>query len=397
MAPLVPDILSNEFNFVVAILVGIAFGFVLEQAGFSSTKKLVGLFYGYDFTVLKVFFTAGITAMIGVLLLIHWGQLDADLIYVNPTYLRSSLVGGVIMGAGFIIGGFCPGTSLCALAIGKIDAFWFVFGSFFGILVFTENFLFFKSFYEADNMGGVLMSSMLHISKELFAFLLTAVAVAAFFITQKIQDKINHHQQVYDRSLAIRYSLYAVLPFLVMAIVAFTPSHSESIMKKASADSKKIAPRQITSDKLAIELVNNYYKINLIDTRSAAEYKKYHLPLAVNIPVENMMNREWKKYFNQKYKTNFLYADDAQTAAKAYSIAQQIGGSDCQVLQATTKEFKQLILDSAKVTASTSKQEQQVSQFRADAAKVIFELEAKFKSQNCTMKKTTKKVKGGCS
>ena len=56
MGPLVPDIIGNELNLVVALLIGIAFGFILEQAGFSTSKKLVGLFYGYDFTVLRVFF-----------------------------------------------------------------------------------------------------------------------------------------------------------------------------------------------------------------------------------------------------------------------------------------------------------------------------------------------------
>ena len=112
MGPLVPFIISEEFSLVLALLIGIAFGFILEQAGFSSTKKLVGLFYGYDFTVLRVFFTAGITAMAGVLLLGHYGLLDLEIIYVNPTFVKSALLGGGIMGAGFIIGGFCPGTSV---------------------------------------------------------------------------------------------------------------------------------------------------------------------------------------------------------------------------------------------------------------------------------------------
>jgi hypothetical protein len=66
MGPLVPYVISVEFSLVIAFFIGIAFGFILEQAGFSSAKKLVGLFYGYDFTVLRVFFTAGITAMTGV-------------------------------------------------------------------------------------------------------------------------------------------------------------------------------------------------------------------------------------------------------------------------------------------------------------------------------------------
>ena len=138
MGPLVPEIFSNEFNLVIAFLVGIGFGFILEQAGFSSTRKMVGLFYGYDFTVLKVFFTAGVTALIGVLLLSHFGLLDLDLIYINHTFLWSALVGGIIMGAGFIIGGFCPGTSVCAAAVGKIDAMVFILGCLIGIFIFLE-------------------------------------------------------------------------------------------------------------------------------------------------------------------------------------------------------------------------------------------------------------------
>ena len=80
MGPLVPYIISEEFGLVIALAIGVAFGFVLEQGGFSSTKKLVGLFYGYDFTVLRVFFTAGITAMAGVLLLGHYGILDTNVV-----------------------------------------------------------------------------------------------------------------------------------------------------------------------------------------------------------------------------------------------------------------------------------------------------------------------------
>ena len=54
MGPFVPDIISDQLNLVVALILGIGFGFVLEQAGFSSSRRLAGLFYGYDFTVLQV-------------------------------------------------------------------------------------------------------------------------------------------------------------------------------------------------------------------------------------------------------------------------------------------------------------------------------------------------------
>ena len=52
--------LTQGINLLIAFLIGIGFGFALEQAGFSSSRKLAGMFYGYDATVLKVFFTAAI-------------------------------------------------------------------------------------------------------------------------------------------------------------------------------------------------------------------------------------------------------------------------------------------------------------------------------------------------
>src|SRR6056297_1483643 len=172
MGPLVPYIVSAEFSLVIAFFLGIGFGFILEQAGFSSTKKLVGLFYGYDFTVLRVFFTAGITAMAGVLLLGHYGLLDTSVIYVNPAFIKSALLGGVIMGAGFIIGGFCPGTSVCALAIGKLDALAFVFGSILGVWGFIESFPLLENIYYANNLGQIRISEYLGMSDTSFAFLL---------------------------------------------------------------------------------------------------------------------------------------------------------------------------------------------------------------------------------
>ena len=107
MGPLFPqEIISGHSNLFLAFIVGILFGFTLEQAGFSSSRKLAGVFYGYDTVVLKVFFTAAITAMLGLLYLSLFGWIDLSLVYVNPTYLWPTIAGGVIMGAGFIIGGY---------------------------------------------------------------------------------------------------------------------------------------------------------------------------------------------------------------------------------------------------------------------------------------------------
>ncbi|MBK8550905.1 MAG: YeeE/YedE family protein [Ignavibacteria bacterium] len=187
--PLVPDIIGNELNLIVALFIGIAFGFILEQAGFSTSKKLVGLFYGYDFTVLRVFFTAGITAMIGVIAFGHFGILDLNLIYVNPTFIWSAVIGGIIMGLGFVIGGFCPGTSVCAAAIGKIDAMIFIAGSFLGVFLFAEGYPLFEEFYKSGFWGYPHMFETLGMSQAAFAVLLTVAAVVTFIATSLIEKE----------------------------------------------------------------------------------------------------------------------------------------------------------------------------------------------------------------
>jgi len=57
-------------------------------------------------TVLKVMFTAIVTAMLLIFLASALLLLDFDRLYVNPTYLWPAIVGGLLLGMGFIIGGY---------------------------------------------------------------------------------------------------------------------------------------------------------------------------------------------------------------------------------------------------------------------------------------------------
>jgi hypothetical protein len=182
MGPLVVnEIISENTNLLLAFFIGIGFGFVLEQGGFSSSRKLAGVFYGYDTVVLKVFFTGAVTAAIGLLFFSLFGWIDLSLIYINETFLRSSIVGGMIMGAGFIMGGYCPGTSFCGAAIGKIDAMIFIVGLFIGVFVFAEGYPLWENFYKADFMGSPKISDFFGISEGLITFLVIVAAVLMFW------------------------------------------------------------------------------------------------------------------------------------------------------------------------------------------------------------------------
>jgi len=192
MGPLIPlGQIATGWDFVIALLIGIVFGFILEASGFSSSRNIVGVFYGYNFVVLRVFFTAVIVAMIGLQYFNYMGWVDLNLIYVLPTYINSMVIGAVIMGIGFVIGGFCPGTSYTAVAIGKIDAIVFTLGLFLGIFLFSEFFPLIESFYYSDGLGNITIGEMFGISNELVTFGFAIVALIAFYITWIIEKKVR--------------------------------------------------------------------------------------------------------------------------------------------------------------------------------------------------------------
>lgn len=398
MAPLVPDMISPEFDFVIAFIMGIGFGFMLEQAGFSSTKKLVGLFYGYDFTVLKVFFTAGITAMVGVLLFSHLGWLNLEMVYVNPMFVWSALIGGLIMGAGFIMGGFCPGTSLCALAVGRIDAFFFVIGSVGGILMFTEFFPALETLYTSYNMGSPTMNAMLGMSAEVFGLVLTAVAIATFVGVSWIQDKVKGESGEIEPSLKRNYVLAGVVPFVIILLIAFTPSKKERLWQTVDSrfTEKEYDFKTIDAEKLAFELMYNAPKYNLIDV-SQSDSILYSVPTSQTIKLRELDKPQYQHLIIQQYKTNIFLADNVETAIRAAILANEIGDKNPIFLTQTTTDFKTQLFDFKAPSKEANKAELDQYHFNMMASLQLRKMEERLKNLIEPPKKEVKKAKGGCS
>lgn len=192
MGPLIPQgIITGQWDFVIALLIGFAFGFILEASGFSSSRNIAGVFYGYNFVVLRVFFTALIVAMVGLLYFDYFGWINLDLVYILPTYIHSMLLGGVLMGFGFVIGGFCPGTSFTAIAIGKLDGIVFILGFFVGIAIFSFGFPLYEDFYTAGDMGNITIGEILGLSNQIVTLGVVLVALVAFWGTWLIEKRVR--------------------------------------------------------------------------------------------------------------------------------------------------------------------------------------------------------------
>lgn len=183
--------IGPEMGMVISMFVGFMFGFFLERAGFGSAKKLSAVWYGRDFAVIRVMFTAVITAMIGIFGLHYLGIVDFDLVYVNPTYLWPGMLGAFLLGTGFSVGGFCPGTSAVSSAIGRIDGMVFLVGFFVGVLIFSESFPTIENFYNSGAMGRKLLSDVTPISRGAWVLIITFGGLVAFYVLKKIENMVN--------------------------------------------------------------------------------------------------------------------------------------------------------------------------------------------------------------
>ena len=399
MGPLVPNIISSDFSLIIAIILGFGFGFSLEQAGFGSTRKLVGLFYGYDFTVLKVFFTAGVTAMIGVVVLDHLGLLNVDIIYINPTFLYAALVGGGIMGVGFIVGGFCPGTSVCAAATGKIDGMTFIFGALLGIFAFTEFFPLISTLYTAESMGNVLMFEMFGLSREVFALVMIFIAVGAFYFVQKIEDKVNNRTASTSQKTILNYSITIGVAVILVLITIITPTRSELMHQRIEhmLTEESVSIRQMDGDEVANELMNQYYKYNVIDVRSKEEFEQFHIPTAINIPLSELSNLENRSVLNQREKINIFYAGDNEDAQRAYLTAEYFGKAENIAMKTTADQFKKNYFELTTVSENSSKKEKDIYLFRSNAAIKLNEIQEALLKMDQPVEKKVARVQGGCS
>jgi hypothetical protein len=180
--------IGDDASLVAAAILGLGFGFFLERAGFGGARKLTAQFYLTDMSVLKVMFTAIVTAMAGVFALTAIGWLDFSKIYLTPTFVVPQLVGGLVFGAGFIIGGYCPGTSVAGIATGKIDAGVYALGMLAGIAFFAETFdILFSGWAEATPFGQVTLPKVLGLRYGLVVLAVILLAVGAFILAERVE------------------------------------------------------------------------------------------------------------------------------------------------------------------------------------------------------------------
>lgn len=301
---------QNPWTYVVFGLIGFAFGFTLEMSGFGDSRKLAAQFYFTEMTVLKVMFTAIVTAMVLLFGAVGLGLLNFNQVWVNPTYIWSGVIGGLIMGVGFIVGGFCPTTSLASASTGKIDGMLFMLGGFFGAFLFGETEQYFSNWWNnAGYYGRLTLDQVFNLPIGVVVLLIVLMALFMFWGAEQLERIFG--KKDLSREPKLRIAGAGVLLAATLAVVFIgSPSLQERYDKLTFTRTETIP--QVDADPIvntytytAEEMLANRIvfitpaeafkakydqgmKPVYIDVRSEADYNLYHIEDAVNVPLERL-------------------------------------------------------------------------------------------------------------
>ncbi len=315
------DLLGHWGSYAVYAMIGVFFGMALESAGFGNSKLLAAQFYFKDMRVFKVMFTAIIVAMTLIFLSSSLGLLDYNLIWVPPTYLWPGIVGGLIMGVGFIIGGFCPGTSLVGLATGKLDAVMFVFGVLFGIYLFGETISGYAVFFDSSYMGRFTLPELFNADYGTVVFIVVVAALSLFVLTEKAEAMVNKRPP-YKWPGWTKPAAGALVVMAAVVMVIGQPTNEDRWQSIAAENQAKLDQRlvQIAPAELLKYMHDSKIKVIPLDVRDERFYNQFHLQGAVHVPLEDVLEKSTELQFELANTVIVAMSNDEVAATEAWKI-----------------------------------------------------------------------------
>jgi hypothetical protein len=284
---------AHQPGLVVAVLIGFAFGFVLERAGFGRAPKLAAQFYGTDLTVFKVMFGAIVTAMLGATVLHVAGLLDFRALAdgaTSATFLWPMIAGGFLLGAGFILSGYCPGTSFVALASGKLDGLATVLGVVGGQLIWAELEWRpgFAAFHGSGDLGNLYLWELLRLPSRsgpvIVALAVTAMAVGCFAGAERLERLLAPRADASARATpAGRAGRLVLAGFAAVALVGLA-----GLALPAGTQAREREVAGIAQAELARRVLEEPWTVRVLDLRPAGACAERRIPGAECVPAEDL-------------------------------------------------------------------------------------------------------------
>ncbi|HSB18862.1 MAG TPA: DUF6691 family protein [Anaeromyxobacteraceae bacterium] len=281
---------NRELGLIAGVLIGFGFGFVLERAGFGRAQKLMGQFYGNDMTVLKVMFGAIVTAILGSVVLSGAGLMDLRAVAdyaTSETFLWPMVVAGFALGVGFVVSGYCPGTSVVAMASGKVDGLMTVVGVVVGQVAWTwiETVPAIARFQNSSNLGHVYLYELLHlpprVGPAVVALAVVAIAIGAFLAAERIERALARPEQAPAPARGPARLVFA-------GFAAFAAVGLATLALPTGTAARPAAPAPLSPLDLARRVLDEPWKVRVVDLRPMAECAARRVPGSECVPADQL-------------------------------------------------------------------------------------------------------------
>ncbi len=308
-------------TYAVYLVIGFAFGYVLEISGFGNSRKLAAQFYFKELTVLKVMFTAIVVAMVLIFLASAIGLLDYNLVWVNPTYWWPGIVGGLIMGVGFIVGGFCPGTSIVAAATAKIDGIFFLGGVFFGIFLFGETVGLYEPFFNSSYAGRLTLMDWLNLPTGVVVLGVVLMALFMFWGSEQLERIFGQR----DLTKEPRTRLYGAGALVLVAVAVLfigQPTNADKWTRIAPERQAQLDARavQIHPGELLTLQEDRRLSIRVLDVRDEASFNLFHFTDAEHLPLATLAEEVPALLLAPANTVFVLVSNDEAAATEAWKL-----------------------------------------------------------------------------
>ncbi len=329
---------------------GFGFGAVLEMAGFGDTRKLAAQFYLRDMTVLKVMFTGIVVAAALIATACSFGLLDMSRVWVNPTYVWPGIVGGLVMGVGFILGGFCPGTSVVAASTLKVDGMIFLGGALVGVWAFGETVSSFEPFYLSSYLGRFTLDAWLGLPLGATVLLVVVAALAMFagaeLLERRFGGPASRAAAPGRRRVAKLAGAGALLVLALLVAVHGQPTPAER-WARAPADVKRaVEARAIFVDPAEVVAMRKDVDVQaaILDVRDEHEFNLFHVGGARRVDPEALLRAdEVRRLLDQPATTvTLLVGNGEATALAAWKALKAAGVANVYVVEGGVNRWLEL-------------------------------------------------------
>lgn len=341
MGPLnILETLPQFAAYAIYFLVGSSFGAVLELSGFGDSRKLSGQFYLRDMTVLKVMFTAIVTACVLLYLGNSLGLIAFERIYVNHTYLWPGIVGGLIMGVGFIVGGFCPGTSIVSLATLKIDGLFFAIGVSLGTLLFSVTIHHYSDFWNSSYMERLTIPEVFEAPNGVVVLGVVLMALAMFYASELSEQFFGQKRKTLNFKPFTPWRIAGASLLIGGALLSALlgdPGVEEKWAAMPQPEKDKLTHREvyISAGELIEAANDDALYLNIIDVRDQSSFNLFHFRNAERYTAEQLQEIEMIKTLRKLpgNTVNLLVSNGESAATEAYKQLKSDGIINLYILE----------------------------------------------------------------